>query len=66
MAIFAKRHYEAIAKAVVATHKDSDPLDRPLRRQYAERLADDLVSLFGGDNPMFRPRQFLKACHLDS
>jgi len=65
MAMFARQHYEAIAKAVAATHKDSDPADRPLRRQYAEGLADDLVALFRADNSSFRPHQFLQACSLD-
>ena len=62
MAVFAKRHYDLIARAIAASHRDSDD---GARYQFADGLADDLTELFKADNPLFKESLWRTACALE-
>ena len=63
MAIFAKRHYESLARIVAATHKDSEDIARYM---FADGLADDMAIMFKADNPRFKESLWRTACELRS
>ena len=59
MAIFAKRHYEAIAKAMHNCEPDASDLER-MQQWRVDIYA--LIDMFEGDNHRFNRKQFVLAC----
>ena len=59
MAIFAKRHYEAIALVMQKSCPGEQEYQRPEWRAVREKLSD----MFEQDNPQFNRIRFVLACN---
>jgi hypothetical protein len=54
---FAKRHYEAIAKAMQEARRRANGSNDPIAV-----VVDELADVFAGDNGMFKRDRFKRAC----
>jgi hypothetical protein len=60
MAIFSKKHYEAIANAM----QQAEPMPNWDLNKHAQQdvVISELVIMFRQDNPNFKPDKFMAAC----
>ena len=58
---FGRRHYEAIADTLYYAVK----MEQHVEGVEYSILCDELATLFGEDNPLFKPEKFMDRCGVD-
>ena len=59
---FAKRHYEAIARAMQDTKPTSNVFSEPEKHAQWNAVVDELADTFARDNGLFKRDRFIRAC----